>query len=138
MWQYRRLQQFAIATSVFSVIYNAAEGVISIIFASEADSISLLFFGIDSFVEVVSSCVLVWRFAKISPPGEERSIMSTDIIKERRSTLVIGCLFGILALGTWAGAMQGLNLHSHPTTTLSQLIISASALLIMIMLWFLK
>jgi hypothetical protein len=75
MPSYRRLQQFAIAISVASVIYNGAEGAVSIGFGAESSSKSLIFFGIQSGIEVISAILVVWRFRKVAQPGEERGVV---------------------------------------------------------------
>lgn len=69
---YRRLQQYAIAISVISVFYNGAEGAVSIGFGAESSSRSLIFFGIQSAIEVASAAVVIWRFKHLAKPGEER------------------------------------------------------------------
>ena len=70
---YRRLQQCAIAISIISVVYNGAEGGLSIGFGSESASRSLIFFGIQSVIEVVSAAMVLWRFRNVAKPGEEHS-----------------------------------------------------------------
>jgi len=72
MIEYRRLQQYAIAISIISVIYNSLEGGLSIGFGAESNSRSLIFFGIQSGIEVISALLVVWRFRKVAKPGEER------------------------------------------------------------------
>ena len=72
MPSYRRLQQYANAISVVSVIYNGLEGGLSIGFGAESGSRSLVFFGIQSGIEVISALLVLWRFRKIAKPGEER------------------------------------------------------------------
>ena len=72
MPSYRRLQQYAIAISIASVFYNGAEGGISIGFGAESSSRSLIFFGIQSAIEVASAAVVIWRFKNLARPGEER------------------------------------------------------------------
>ena len=72
MPSYRRLQQYANAISVVSVIYNGLEGGLSIGFGAESGSRSLIFFGIQSGIEVISALLVLWRFRKIAKPGEER------------------------------------------------------------------
>jgi len=69
---YRDLQRCALAISTLSVLYNAAEGGISIGFGTESSSRSLMFFGIQSAVEVISSLVVIWRFRNVIRPGEEK------------------------------------------------------------------
>ena len=63
---YRRLQQCALIISFVSIVYNGAEGGVSIGLGSEADSRSLVFFGVQSTIEVISSCFVVWRFWKVA------------------------------------------------------------------------
>jgi len=72
MPSYRRLQQYANAISVVSVIYNGLEGGFSIGFGAESGSRSLIFFGIQSGIEVISALLVLWRFRKVAKPGEER------------------------------------------------------------------
>jgi hypothetical protein len=50
----RRLEYFTIA-------WNAFEGLVAVVAGAVAGSISLVGFGIDSFIEVTSGSVLLWR-----------------------------------------------------------------------------
>src|SRR5260370_21771745 len=52
----RRLEYFTIA-------WNTVEGIVAIIAGAIAGSISLMGFGIDSFIEVLSGSVLLWRMS---------------------------------------------------------------------------
>jgi divalent metal cation (Fe/Co/Zn/Cd) transporter len=52
----RRLEYFTIG-------WNAVEGLVTVIAGLIAGSISLVGFGIDSFVEVSSGSVLLWRMS---------------------------------------------------------------------------
>ena len=87
---YRRLQQYAIAISILSIIYNGAEGAISIAFGSESSSRSLIFFGLQSGLEVISASLVVWRFRKIAKPGEEKGVCLAS--RELRS-IILYCYF---------------------------------------------
>ena len=87
---YRRLQQYAIAISILSIIYNGAEGAISIAFGSESSSRSLIFFGLQSGLEVISASLVVWRFRKIAKPGEEKGVCLAP--RELRS-IILYCHF---------------------------------------------
>ena len=40
---------------------------------AEASSRALVFFGIQSAIEVASALIVLWRFRKVAKPGEERS-----------------------------------------------------------------
>jgi hypothetical protein len=78
MPSYRRLQQYAIVISIISVIYNGLEGGLSIGFGAESGSRSLIFFGIQSGVEVISAFLVLWRFRKVAKPGEERGAILSE------------------------------------------------------------
>jgi len=47
----------------FTIVLNALEGLIAVIVGGFAGSISLVGFGIDSFIEVTSGSVLLWRMS---------------------------------------------------------------------------
>jgi hypothetical protein len=71
---HRRLQQYAIAISIISILYNGAEGAVSIGLGSESSSRALVFFGVQSGIEVISAAIVVWRFRKVARPGEEKNV----------------------------------------------------------------
>ncbi|ORX49853.1 hypothetical protein DM01DRAFT_1308706 [Hesseltinella vesiculosa] len=122
-----KLRLYAIIISVISVIYNGAEGGVSVGFGGEAQSNSLLFFGVQSFVEVASAVLVVYIFVKNE--GER------DIKKEQYATIGIGILFCILTLGTWITSALSLAKHQSPDTAMPSIIISSSALCLMILIW---
>lgn len=137
MPSYRRLQQYAIAISILSVIYNGAEGGISIGFGSESSSRSFIFFGIQSMIEVASAVIVLWRFRKVAMPGEESmSVLGARELRiEKLASGIIGSLLLALALATEVSAIVALALHQEPDASNATLIISASALVIMILIW---
>src|SRR5437762_12327255 len=123
MPSYRRLQQAAVFISILSILYNGAEGGVSIGLGADVGSKSLLFFGIQSFVEVLSAILVVYRFRHIVKPGEESStrLSSKDLRLEKHATVGIGSLFIILAVTTWATSSVSLSTHQHPDTALPSL-----------------
>jgi len=64
MPSYQQLQSAAIAISILSIVYNAVEGGVSIGLAADINSKSLLFFGVQSLVEVLSAILVVYRFCR--------------------------------------------------------------------------
>ncbi|KAJ8514578.1 hypothetical protein ONZ45_g7889 [Pleurotus djamor] len=137
MPSYRRLQQIAVAISILSIIYNGAEGGLSIGFGAESSSRALVFFGIQSGIEVISSILVVWRFSHLAKPGEERGLVLSpcDLHFEKTASLGIAVLLITLGLATEATAMLGLARHDEPDTSNASIIISASALVCMILIW---
>lgn len=82
---YRTLQRYAFIISVISILYCTAEGAVSIALGFDSKSRSLIFFGIQSAIEVASACVVTWRFrrAMVLEEGAERNGESEE--EERRN-----------------------------------------------------
>src|SRR6266481_48118 len=79
----RRLEYFTIG-------WNALEGLVAVIAGAIAGSVSLIGFGIDSFIEVTSGSVLLWRMSvDADVHRRERN--------ERRSLQIVGVCFLCLA-----------------------------------------
>jgi len=108
----KELMDRAILLSWFTIAYNLIEGVVSIYFGVSDDSMALAGFGADSFIEVFSAMLVLWRFR-----SEEGVGAGLSIDRERRATLGIGGLFVLLALLTAAGACAQLYKGGHPATT---------------------
>lgn len=124
------LQKRAIRLSWFTVFYNIVEGLVSVYFGLEKDSIALAGFGADSFIEVASAAVVLWRFK-----GEAGLSAPLAIANERTATRIIGWLFVLLAAGTIAGSALKLSQHGSPDTTIPGVVISLLSLSFMFYLW---
>lgn len=118
-----------ILLSWFTIAYNLLEGLVSIYFGLSEGSIALAGFGADSFIEVFSAALVLWRFR-----GETAGAC-VSVERERRATLGIGALFVALAAATAAGALLQLRDGGHPATTVPGLVISALSLGFMFFLW---
>jgi hypothetical protein len=79
----RRLEYFTIA-------WNALEGLVAVVAGEIAGSISLVGFGIDSFIEVTSGSVLLWRMS-VDAEVQRREV------NERRALRIVGVSFLLLA-----------------------------------------
>src|ERR1700737_2392316 len=82
--QGRRLEYFTIA-------WNTVEGLVAVVAGAMAGSISLVGFGIDSFIEVTSGSVLLWRIS-VDAQVQRREL------NERRALRIVGVCFLLLAL----------------------------------------
>ncbi len=121
-----RLIRTAFYLSLFTILYNLAEGIISVFFGLEDDTLALLGFGVDSFVEVISGlgiAHLVWRmkFGKV----EQRDRF------ERTALRITGFSFYLLAGGLLAGSVLNLVYRAIPETTLVGVIVSSASILTM-------
>src|SRR6478672_10274610 len=75
----------------FTIAWNSLEGLVAVIAGAIAGSISLVGFGIDSFIEVTSGATLLWRMSvDADEEGRERN--------ERLSIRIVGVCFITLAV----------------------------------------
>jgi len=120
----------AVLLSWLTISYNTVEGLVSVFFGIENESFALLGFGLDSFVEVLSAMLVLWRFK-----GEHSLGHGLELNRERTATFGIGILFVILGLGTIVASLIQLANRSRPDTTLPGLIVSVISLSFMFFLW---
>ncbi len=114
----------ALWLSALTIAYNLVEGVVSMAFGWADDSIALFGFGADSFIEVASALLVLWKL-----------LDHGNLARERKATLGIGRLFLALATGMAGGALLQLMARHHPPTTVPGLVISALSLACMVFLW---
>lgn len=127
------LHRRALLLSYFTVSYNVVEGILSLLAGSMADSIALIGFGLDSFVESLSGMIVIWRFrlhGKISEEEEER--------KEQKAERFIGYTFFFLALYILYESIKKLYLGEITEPSLFGIIIAIVSLITMPILFFLK
>lgn len=119
----------AVALAWFTIAYNIIEGVVSIGFGLEEESMALAGFGVDSLIEVASAFFVLQRLKN------DASGNCTDLERERKGTFGIGCLFILLALVTFLGAGLKLAQVRPPETTVPGLVVSLVSLSFMFYLW---
>jgi divalent metal cation (Fe/Co/Zn/Cd) transporter len=125
-----RWVRFALALAVITMGFNLLEGLVSIGFGWEDQSLALFGFGVDSLVEVASAALIYWRFRQ---DGDLARAASSG--RERLATRSIGIMLLVLAAGTAAGAALQLASHRHPGTTLPGILVSLVSLAAMFLLW---
>ena len=120
----------AVRLSWLTVGYNVIEGLVSVYFGVSDGSMALAGFGADSFIEVFSALLVLWRFR-----SEEGLAAGLSLGRERAGTLGIGALFLLLAAVTALAAALQLAQGRHPDTALPGLLVSAASLSVMAALW---
>ena len=113
----------ALYLSLITILYNLVEGLVSVYFGYEDDTLALLGFGIDSFVEVVSGMGvlhMVWRM-------KYSKVESRDKF-ERTALSITGFALYLLAAGLIAGATINVFQGNKPETTLIGILISIISL----------
>src|SRR5437588_5000875 len=113
----RRLEYFTIA-------WNALEGLVAVIAGVVAGSISLVGFGIDSFIEVTSGATLLWRMSvDANQQTRERN--------ERLSIRVVGICFIALAVYVAYESVFDLIGKKAPEHSLTGIVLACVSLVVM-------
>jgi len=113
----RRLEYFTIA-------WNAVEGVVGVVTGLLAGSISLVGFGIDSFIEVTSGSVLLWRMSVDANEGDRER-------NEKRALKVVGICFSALAAYIAYESIADLWLRRAPEHSVPGMILACVSLVVM-------
>lgn len=127
------LQNKALILSVVTIFYNILEGLISILFGFNDETLALLGFGIDSFVEVISGIGILHMILRM----KKNSIEQRDKF-ESTALNITGYSFYILTIGLVVGAIYNLTAGIKPETTVAGIIISSVSILTMYLLVKLK
>jgi divalent metal cation (Fe/Co/Zn/Cd) transporter len=113
----RRLEYFTIA-------WNTLEGLIAIVAGAFAGSISLMGFGLDSFVEVTSGSVLLWRMSVDADSGRRER-------NERRALRIVGVCFLLLAAYVFYESVLDLWSLRAPEHSIAGIVLACVSLVVM-------
>jgi divalent metal cation (Fe/Co/Zn/Cd) transporter len=128
----RKLGRRALLLSYFTVAYNVIEGVLSIVAGGLASSIALVGFGMDSFIESTSGGIMIWRFSQTRlSEAEEKKV-------EARAVKLVGWSFFVLAAYVLFEAAKKLVTREVPDPSLFGIVIAATSLVVMPVLFFAK
>ena len=115
----QKLYQRAILLAQITVFYNLLEGVVSVIFGMDDETLSLFGFGLDSFVEVVSG-IGIWHMVR----RMQRHPDDNPDRFEQNALRITGSAFYALAAGLAIMAAVNLYTGHHPETTMWGVVIS--------------
>jgi divalent metal cation (Fe/Co/Zn/Cd) transporter len=113
----RRLEYFTIA-------WNAVEGLLAVAIGLIAGSISLLGFGLDSFIEVTSGSVLLWRMS-VDAEVHRREL------NEKRALRIVGACFLLLAVYITYESVADLLSKRAPEHSVPGIILACVSLVVM-------
>jgi divalent metal cation (Fe/Co/Zn/Cd) transporter len=121
-----RYWTYALRLSYFTIIYNFAEGIVSIFFGAQDETLALFGFGIDSFIEVISGLGILAMVLRIRRnAGAPRSQF------ERTALRITGTSFYLLAAGLGATSVWNLFTAHKPATAFPGLVISLVSIAVM-------
>ena len=117
--------------SLFTIFYNMIEGVVSMIFGFQDETLALFGFGVDSFIEVMSGIGIAIMISRIKRnPGSPQSTF------EIKALQITGSAFYLLSAGLLAGIAINLINHHKPETTIWGIVISLISIAVMV--WLMK
>lgn len=108
----------------FTIAWNSLEGLVAVVAGAIAGSISLVGFGIDSFIEVTSGSVLLWRMSvDADVQRRERN--------ERHALKIVGACF--LALAAYISYESVMDLWSKkaPEHSIPGIVLACVSLIVM-------
>jgi divalent metal cation (Fe/Co/Zn/Cd) transporter len=121
-----RFYRTALGLAVFTILYNIAEGLISMYFGYQDESLTLFGFGADSFIEVLSGFGIAHMVLRI-----QKNPQSNRDDFERTALMVTGYAFYALVIGLAATSMYNLWIGRKPETTLWGVIIALISIAVM-------
>lgn len=112
--------------AVFTILYNIVEGIISIFFGLEDETLALFGFGVDSFVEVISGIGILHMVIRM----KKGTVEQRDGF-ERTALKITGFSFYLLTTGLIIGSVINIYYGTHPETTNVGIIVSIISILVM-------
>jgi divalent metal cation (Fe/Co/Zn/Cd) transporter len=108
----------------FTITWNLLEGLVAVVAGAIAGSISLVGFGVDSFIEVTSGAALLWRMSVDAEVHRRERI-------ERGTLRMVGACF--LSLAAYVGYEAASNLveRKAPEHSLPGIILACVSLVVM-------
>lgn len=125
----KKLYKLAFALAFFTIIYNVGEGFLATYLGYEEKSLTLLGFGIDSFVEVISGFGIVYMILRIQRnPNSKRDKF------EKTALFITGYSFYAITIGLIFTGIYNIYTKHKPETTLWGIAISIVSIIIMYLL----
>jgi len=131
-----KLLHTAYILAIITIVYNILEGIISVFFGISDDALTLLGFGVDSFVEVLSGVGILHMTYRMKRQSKN-DIDSHDRF-EKQALKITGVSFYVLTVGLIGGAVVSIITGSRPETTLIGIIVSVISILTMYILMTVK
>lgn len=125
----KKLYKLAFVLAIFTIIYNIGEGLLATYLGYEEESLTLLGFGIDSFVEVISGFGIAYMILRIQRnPNSKRDKF------EKTALFITGYSFYAITIGLILIGIFNIYTKHKPETTLWGIAISIVSIIIMYLL----
>jgi len=125
----QRLYNIAFALALFTIFYNVFEGIVSMWFGYEDESLALFGFGADSFVEVISGLGIAHMVLRV-----RQNSGNSDNAFEKTALRITGISFYLLTAGLSITGVYNIIVRHRPETTFWGVVISIISIIVMAML----
>jgi len=120
----REIAQRGKRLEYFTIAWNSLEGLVAVVAGAIAGSISLIGFGVDTFIEVTSGAALLWRMsADADEQKRERA--------ERLALRIVGACFVALAVYIAYEAATDLIGRKSPEHSIAGIALACASLVVM-------
>ncbi len=123
----RDWNRIALRLVAATLAYNVLEAVVALWAGTEADSIALLGFGLDSIIECAAASVMLWHLLVTTRGGDPCTIEAS----EHRAHRFIGFTFLALAAFVAVQASRTLWLRQAPSESVPGIVLAAASALLM-------
>jgi divalent metal cation (Fe/Co/Zn/Cd) transporter len=113
------LYKWANVLALITIFYNIMEGLVSVYFGVEDETLALFGFGLDSFVEVISG-IGIWHMIN----RIRKNVGTNSNNFERQALKITGTAFYILSIGLIVIALMNVYRGHKPETTFWGIVIS--------------
>lgn len=129
----KKLYDFALYLSFFTIIYNIAEGLVSTLVGYSDESLTLFGFGVDSFIETISAIGITAMIIRIANnPNSSKSPFEITALN------ITGWSFYLLSAGLFISAILSFISGQQPESTFWGVVISLISIGAMLALIFYK
>jgi divalent metal cation (Fe/Co/Zn/Cd) transporter len=124
-----KLYKSAILLSIFTIIFNLFEGLVSVYFGYKDETLTLFGFGIDSFIEMISAVGIYIMVKRImNNPKSNRNKFETTSLQ------ITGMSFYLLSVGLLFSVLVNLYNGNKPRTAIAGVIIALISIAAMVSL----
>ena len=122
-----RAYSVALGLSVFTIVYNVVEGLVSTWLGFRDETLALFGFSIDSFIEVISGVGIAYMVLRLRRAGADAGRAAA----ERTALRVTGYGFYALVAGLVASAAVSVWTRHRPETTVPGVVIALVSIAVM-------
>ncbi|MBA3828565.1 MAG: cation transporter [Taibaiella sp.] len=123
----------ALGLSIFTIVYNTLEGVVSLLLGAHDETLTLFGFGLDSIIEVISGIGILIMIRRI-----QRTTDGNKSVGEILALKITGYSFYALIVLLIISSILALVTRHHPVTTVWGIAISLISIAVMLVLARLK